>query len=627
MRTCEGIHIPVSSRTMCGIFGYIGQQDPFTACIRGLERLEYRGYDSIGIAGISVDKKQLILHKHAGKVAHFKTKIPQGPLPLSLAIGHTRWATHGKVNDLNAHPHLDEQSTLALVHNGILENYLSLKDKLLAQGYSFISETDTEVIAQLIASCYQGDPLVALHQALLQMKGAFALALIHKDHPHQIFAAANESPLSIGLNATKTEFILSSDPNAFDLPSLKILFLQSGEMARIQKGKVEIFDRTLRPIQKQNESFDLESKPPQKEGFAHFMLKEIFEQPATLKKAYLGRFSLDQEEVIFDPALLSPEFFHSIQRVWILGCGTSAHAGTIGSTFLEEFALIPSQCDIASEARFRTLWMSPGTLVLAISQSGETADTLSALREAKKHGCKVIGICNVKNSTLLREVDGSILLKAGPEISVCSTKAFTSQLTVLFLFALHLAKIRGHNLSSITPLYQELTALPDKIEKILAQTPLFESMSMQFSCYNDFFFMGRRYMFPTCLEAALKLKEISYANANGYPAGELKHGPLALLDANFPVIVFAGNLQTREKIFSNLMEVRVRGAPTLAFVPQGWNEFKEASDAIIWLPETHDALAPFLFSVAGQLFAYFIAKQKGCAIDQPRNLAKSVTVE
>lgn len=612
---------------MCGIFGYIGQRDPLTACIQGLERLEYRGYDSIGIAGISADFRQLILHKYAGKMDHFKRKLPPGPLPLALAIGHTRWATHGKVNDLNAHPHLDANKTLALVHNGILENYLSLKTRLLEQGIPFSSDTDTEVIAQLIASKYQGDPLRAFQQALLELRGSFAIAFIHKDHPDQILAAACESPLSIGLNASHHECILSSDPNAFTLPSLNVLFLRHGEMASIRHGRIDFFDRHLHPIHKQSESIELDVQSATKEGFPHFMLKEIYEQPFTLQKAYSGRFLSASGEVLFDPMPLNADFFRSVQRVWIVGCGTSAHAGTIGSTFIEELAFTPSQCDIASEARFRTLWMKKETLVLAISQSGETADTLTAVREAKKHGCTVLGICNVNNSTLMREVDGAILLKAGPEISVCSTKAFTSQLTVLFLFALYLAQHKGHRLFELPMLYQELTTLPHKIETLLTRMPLFEQIGFEFSRYHNFFFMGRRYMFPTCLEAALKLKEISYAHANGYPAGELKHGPLALLDAHFPVIAFTGNLETRDKILSNLMEVKARGAPTLAFVPEGWTEFTHAADHLIWIPSTRDFLAPFLFSVAGQLFAYCVAKHKGCPIDQPRNLAKSVTVE
>lgn len=591
---------------MCGIFGYIGEEDPLRACVAGLEQLEYRGYDSTGIAGISGGS--LTICKEIGKLSSLKQKLTLQAL--DLAIGHTRWATHGKVTHQNAHPHFDKKKTIALVHNGIIENYDALREELRREGVVFVSETDTEVITQLIAKHYEGDLVRAVQKTLPLLKGHFAIALIHKDHPDQIIAASRECPLSVGTDEKGSESILSSDPNAFWGKTLNILFLRNDEVAKIQKGKVEVFHRDLQPIVKKTERLENHSKAPSKEGFAHFMLKEIYEQPSTIQKAILGRLEEGKAQL---EAL--PEEFHEASSVWFIGCGTSSHAGSIGALFLEELAGIPAHSEIASEARYRII--PQGTLIVAISQSGETADTLAAVREIRARGFKVLGLCNVKNSTLTRETDGCLFLKAGPEMSVCSTKAFTSQIALLYLLALYWGKKRG----------EELKKIPGQIEQVLAQAPLIEKMGKKYSAFHNFFFMGRRYMFPTCLEAALKLKEISYVNANGYPAGELKHGPIALIDAQFPVIAFCANRQTQEKILSNLQEVKARGAPTLALAPHSFQEVAKVADDVLWLPEASDALSPFASTVAGQLLAYFIAKERGCDIDQPRNLAKSVTVE
>lgn len=592
---------------MCGIFGYIGFEDPLKACILGLEQLEYRGYDSSGIAGI-VDG-QIAICKEVGKLSKLKEKLTLKRL--EIAIGHTRWATHGKVNTVNAHPHEDFQQSIALVHNGIIENYDFLRDELQREGVRFVSETDTEVLTNLISKHYRGDLLEAVQHALFKIKGHFAFALLHKNHPGQIIATARDCPLSIGTNDAKTESILSSDPNAFLGKKLDIIFLKGDEIAKIEKGSVAVFDRNLHAIVKKTERLDVNGAAPSKEGFEHFMLKEIYEQPSTIQKAYLGRFEEDQ--VQFEGL---PQEFRDAKQVYFIGSGTSAHAGAIGSLFLEELAGIPAHYEIASEAKYRIL--PKNTLVIAISQSGETADTISAVREVKAKGFKVLGICNVKNSTLTRETDGCIFLKAGPEISVCSTKAFTSQITVLYLFALFLAG-KGN--------LDELKKIPKHIEEVLEQAPRIQHIAKKYSHFDDFFFMGRRYMFPTCMESALKLKEISYVNANGYAAGELKHGPIALIDANFPVIAFCANHQTEEKIVSNLQEVKARGAPILALAPAHLKGISKIADDVIWLPETTDPLSPFASTVAGQLFAYYIAKERGCDIDQPRNLAKSVTVE
>lgn len=608
---------------MCGIFGYIGEEDPLQICLAGLEQLEYRGYDSTGIAGIIEGK--IAICKEAGKLALLKPKIRLNLQSLTLAIGHTRWATHGKVSEQNAHPHSDEASSLAIVHNGIIENFDALRQELIQEGVVFSSETDTEVIAHLISKNYQGDLLKAVHKTLPKLQGAFAIALIHKDHPDQIIAASQECPLSIGYNDQKTESIISSDPNAFLRSSLNILFLRNQEIAKVKRDQVEVFDALLNPIYKKTERLESDFKPASKEGFEHFMLKEIYEQPTTIQKALLGR--IEEEGIAFESLQLSAEQLKQIQRVWILGCGTSAHAGAIATLLLEDLAALPSSWEIASEARYRSPLLTPETLVLAISQSGETADTIAAVREAKSHGCKVLSICNVKNSTLTREADGCIFQKAGPEISVCSTKAFTSQIAVLTLFAVYMAQLRGRFSAKTKNLLQALKKIPAQVQQVIDQASALQKLAQKYSCYEDFFFMGRHYMFPTCLEAALKLKEISYVHANGYPAGELKHGPIALLNPQFPVVAFCANKKTQEKILSNLMEVKARSAPVLAFAPETLPTVASIADDVFWLPATEDELAPFTATVAGQLLAYFVAKERNCSIDQPRNLAKSVTVE
>lgn len=608
---------------MCGIFGYLGKKDPLNMCVAALEQLEYRGYDSTGIAGLS--KGEIRVCKEAGKLAQLKQKLDLELL--ELAIGHTRWATHGKVNYENAHPHVDASGQIALVHNGIIENYDELRAELQREGVRFASETDTEAIVQWIAKEYRGDLVEAVHRTVLRLKGIYAIALFHKNHPDEIVAAARECPLSVACDDLGTESIVSSDPNALMGSALNVLFLRHDEIARVRKGKVEIFDALLRPIAKKAERLQGDYKPPSKEGFDHFLIKEIYEQPSTVQKALLGRF--DQGNVAFEPFGFSAEELKKVPRIWIIGCGTSAHAGAIGTHLLEDLARIPTSWEIASEARYRLGTLSKETLVIAISQSGETADTVSAVREIKAHGCKVLGICNVKNSALTRETDGCLFLKAGPEVSVCSTKAFTSQMAVLALFALHMARLKAKGLTQAQALdfQSELKKIPGHIQEVIDQAPAFLKLAKKYAKYEDFFFMGRNYMFPTCMEAALKLKEISYVNANGYPGGELKHGPIALLNPSFPVVAFCANRKTQEKILSNLMEVKARGAPVLAFAPAGLKAVAEIADDVVWLPPTLDELSPFACSVAGQLLAYYIARERGCDIDQPRNLAKSVTVE
>ncbi|HSX13457.1 MAG TPA: glutamine--fructose-6-phosphate transaminase (isomerizing) [Chlamydiales bacterium] len=604
---------------MCGIFGYVGKKNPINICMQGLLHLEYRGYDSTGIGGIHNGKIEIC--KSEGKLSNLKKKLD---LPmLELAIAHTRWATHGKVNTANAHPLVDASGSIALIHNGIIENYQELKENLIKEGISFSSETDSEVVVNLIAKFYKGDLVQAIHKALGLLKGIFALLVIHKDHPKEIIATAQDCPLSIGCNVDKSESMISSDPNTFQGDSFDILFLKEKEIARVTSGCVEIFDQQLKSISKRSERLEIEQQTPSKEGFEHFMLKEIFEQPTTIRKALLGRFNLG---IFFEELKLTNEYLKGVESLWILGCGTSSHAGVLGTYLMEDLARFPASVEIASEARYRNPILSKNTLVIAVSQSGETADLIAATREAQKYGCKTLGICNVKNSTLVREADGVIFLRAGPEISVCSTKAFTAQLTVFILLSLYFANLRKAQID-MGAIYKELLNIPVHIEQILDRKEEIQKIAKKYAKYDDFIFLGRRYMLPTAQESALKLKEISYVNANSYAAGELKHGPIALLGPNFPVIAFCANRQTREKIASNLMEVKARHAPVFAIAPENFKEMGTIADDVFYVPPTLDILAPFSSAVVGQLFAYYLAKERGSDIDQPRNLAKSVTVE
>jgi len=608
---------------MCGIYGYVGAKDPLKICLAGLAQLEYRGYDSTGIAGIKRGK--IAFCKKAGKLSNLVDALTL--TDLESAIGHTRWATHGRVNDQNAHPHLDTTESIAIIHNGIIENHHLLRARLEADGVQFSSDTDTEVIVQLVSKFYEGNLASAVHKALSLVQGIYAIALIHKDHPHQIVAAAKECPLAVGVDPISQESFLSSDPNTFLSSNLDVFFLHDGEVATIQRGQVDVYDAAHQVICKKTERLELQYTAPSKEGFDHFLLKEIYEQPNTVHKAIFGRFHEHTGNVEFETLGLTNEELSSYKKICILACGGSSHAGAIGAAYLEELAHIPTQCEIASEARYRSLLLTPDTLVIAITQSGETADTIAALRMAKSAGCKILAICNVKHSTITREADGVIYLKAGAEISVCSTKALTSQIAVLALFAVHMARLRHFSPSLASALFHNLKQIPDQISQVLAAAPTLQKLAEKYAHYDNFFFIGRLYMYTTSLEGALKLKEISYVNANGCPAGELKHGPIALINANFPVVAFCSNNQTKDKILSNLAEVKARGAPVLAFAPVGMEGVVAVADDIFWLPATTDMLAPFTATVAAQLLAYYIALKRGCNIDQPRNLAKSVTVE
>lgn len=610
---------------MCGIFGYVGPRNSAQICLDGLRHLEYRGYDSAGIAGIQDGK--LLSCKEVGKLHTLETSLKNEALSLELAIAHTRWATHGKPTKENAHPHFDEQNRIAVVHNGIIENHNELRDALLAQGVAFKSDTDSEVIAQLIAQNYDGDFLGAVQKTLSLLQGFWGLAIIHKDHPDQIIAAARENPIAIGYNLERKEAAVSSDANAFSSHDLHVLFLHNDEIAVIKAGEVDVYDQSTVKVHKTSERLYGTAQTISKNGFEHFMLKEIFEQPETIQQAFHGRILEEEGTAIFDELQFTSKELLSVKRILILACGTSWHAGCIIASLLENIARIPTQAEIASEFRYKNPIVSEDTLVIAISQSGETLDTLAAVREVKTKGAQVLGICNVRNSSLTREAHSCLFLRAGPEISVCSTKAFTSQLTVLSLFTLLMARLRNMSKEEGQAFLGEILSLPAYVYEVLHQKEKIQALAAKYAFFDQFFFLGRHYMFPTCLEAALKLKEISYLHAVGYPAGEMKHGPIALVDPDLAVIAFCGNHRTYDKMLSNLMEVKARGGPILAFAPEGAPQIDKIANDVIHLPVVIDELATIPYSVAGQLFAYYIAKERGTDIDMPRNLAKSVTVE
>ncbi len=610
---------------MCGIFGYIGPRNPSNICLTGLKKLKYRGYDSAGIAGILEGK--IFACKEVGKLDSLENALEEKPMRLDLAIAHTRWATHGRPTRENAHPHFDETESVAVVHNGIIENHFALREMLEATGKKFYSDTDTEVVAQLISHFYEGELLSAVQKALSMLRGFWGIALIHKNHPNQIIAAARENPIAIGFNKEASEAFVSSDANAFSEPNLDVMFLRNNEIALISPDKVEVFDPSSTLVHKNTERLEGIHNCISKNGYPHFMLKEIFEQPQTIQQAFHNRLVPEFGTAEFEDLNFSPSELLAVQRIVILACGTSWHAGGIAASLFEDKARIPTQAEIASEFRYKNPILSKDTLVIAISQSGETLDTIAAVREVKSKGAKVLALCNVRNSTLTREADCTLFLRAGPEISVCSTKAFTSQLTTLSLFALLMARLRHMNKEEGQAFLAEIQSLPQKVEHVLHHHDAIKNLAKKYARYNSFFFLGRHYMFTTSLESALKLKEISYINAQGYPAGEMKHGPIALIDAELAVVGLCGNKHTLEKMISNLMEVKARGGPVLVFAPEGTPEIDKVATDIVYLPSICDELASILYSVATQLLAYFIAFERGTDIDQPRNLAKSVTVE
>lgn len=607
---------------MCGIFGYVGSKNAVKMVVDGLKKLEYRGYDSAGLAGVKEDK---IVHcKEVGKVAVLEKEVEKLGLDLTAAIGQTRWATHGKVSKVNAHPHFDIGHSLAIVHNGIIENHDFLRAFLVEQGIHFVSDTDSEVIAQLISYNYSGDILEAVRRSVAQLKGSFAFVLVHQGHPGQLIAVAHEAPLVIGIG--EDEAFVSSDPNAFAFYTRQAIYLSNSEIAVIQSSSQQIFNAS-QAVEKDLFTLSHETEDISKGSFDHFTLKEIFEQPQTIRNAIASRFLSDYGTAQFDELGGHAVDLLSVERVLILGCGTSWHAGCLAAYLLEEKARLPVQVEISSEFRYKNPIVPSGTLVIAISQSGETADTIAAVREVKAKGAKVIALCNVPGSTLARESDYTLFLKAGAEIGVCSTKAFTNQVLILSLFALLMARIRHMGKPEGQLFLNHLLKLPEQVQAVLDQSSQIEEIANRYAFHENFFFVGRRYMYPAALEGALKLKEISYINANGYPAGEIKHGPIALISEDCPTVALCADRLTYGKLLSNLMEIKARNGKVLAIASEKDLELEKIADEIIYVPSTLDELAVIPVAVACQLLAYFIAKKRGAEIDQPRNLAKSVTVE
>ncbi|MDX2192764.1 MAG: glutamine--fructose-6-phosphate transaminase (isomerizing) [Gemmatimonadales bacterium] len=608
---------------MCGIVGYIGPREAADLLIEGLKRLEYRGYDSAGIAVLN--GAGLKITKAAGKLSALeqavRTERPHG----SVGIGHTRWATHGPPTTANAHPHTDQSGRIACIHNGIIENAGALRKALEHRGHVFKSQTDTEVLAHLVGQYYDGNLEEAVLRALQDVEGAYGLAFITEDEPNLIVAARKGSPLLIGVGGG--EYFLASDASAVLRHTRSVVYLDDGEVAVLTREGYRIRRLDATEVDKPIDTIEWDLATIERGGFPHFMLKEIFEQPESIRNTLRGRLLEEEGSARVDGLNLSDEQLSRIQRIVITACGTSWHSGLIGEYIIEELARVPVEVEYASEFRYRNPVIDDKTLVIGISQSGETADTLAALREAKRRGARTVGLVNVVGATIAREVDGGLYLHAGPEIGVASTKAFTSQVTALVLFALRLARGRDLSILQGRQLVEALRALPDQVAQVLERAGEIEEMADRFVRASNALFLGRGVNFPVALEGALKLKEISYIHAEGYPAAEMKHGPIALIDPLMPVIVVAPRDAVYEKVISNMEEVKARGGQVVAIVNHADDHVKRLADAYFEVPTTLDLLSPLLSVIPLQLFAYYIAVKRGCNVDQPRNLAKSVTVE
>jgi glucosamine--fructose-6-phosphate aminotransferase (isomerizing) len=614
---------------MCGIIGYIGDKQVLPILIDGLRRLEYRGYDSAGVA--VVRDGTIELRRSAGKLARLEEAIAVSPLDGEYGIGHTRWATHGRPTEENAHPHRDCTGRIVVVHNGIIENYLELKHQLQSEGHVFLTETDTEIVAHLVEREMKQDGLEnAVRRALLYMRGLFALVLISADDPNKIVTVRNGPPIVVGLG--ENEFFVASDIPAVLAHTRDVVFLGDEEMAVITQDGVEFTDYSGRAVSKKSTRVSWDPVMAEKAGYKHFMLKEIFEQPMAVKETVLGRASVESGRVFLHEIQIPDQALRAVERIVILACGTSWHAGLVGKFLFEMLARVPVDVDYGSEYRYRDPIVSDNTLAVVITQSGETADTLAALREARKKGSRSIAICNVVGSMATRETDGTVYTHAGPEIGVASTKAFTSQLVALHLLAMYLGQIRGTlKPEDAKPHLEALTQLPLLLEQTLKCEPLTEEIARRFYQRSDFLYLGRGINYPIALEGALKLKEISYIHAEGYPAGEMKHGPIALIDEQMPVVAIAPHDHVYEKMIGNIQEAKARGGSVIALTTEGNGSIQSlldpSQDFLITVPDSHPLLTPVLMVVPLQLLAYHIAIRRGCDVDQPRNLAKSVTVE
>ncbi|HZT23528.1 MAG TPA: glutamine--fructose-6-phosphate transaminase (isomerizing) [Verrucomicrobiae bacterium] len=621
---------------MCGIIGYVGKKTAWPILLEGLRRLEYRGYDSAGVA-VRGDSA-LAIRKKVGKIDEGIARLLQAdPPPGTLGIGHTRWATHGAPSDRNSHPHLDASGRIAVVHNGVIENYDLLKNKLLAAGHTFKSDTDTEVLAHLIGDYYRQirtrktnlEPSNGLTQAvceaLREVIGTYGLAVICADVPDTLVGARRGSPLIIGIG--QNEHFLASDANAIVAHTKKVVYLNDYDVATVNGERFQVQNLGADTANVQISNLEFSREDAARGRFPHFMLKEIFEQPQTVRNALRGRVDLEGATAKFGGLNLSPAELRGIDRMVIAASGTSWHAALVGEYLIEELAHIPVEVEFAHEFCYRNCPLEKNTVLLVLSQSGETADTLAALREAKRRGHKALAIVNVVGSTIAREADGGIYMHAGPEIGVASTKAFVSTLTVLTLLAVHLGRMRLLSAGRALEILRGLEALPRQIEKILAQNGALKRLARKYAGADDFFFLGRGYTFPIALEGALKLKEISYIHAEGYSAAEMKHGPIALIDAKTPTVFIVPQDSMYEKTMANLAMIRARKGPILAVATEGDQAVRKAVNHVIYVPKTLEPLNPILTAVPLQLFAYHIAVARGCDVDKPRNLAKSVTVE
>lgn len=613
---------------MCGIVAYIGQKQAYDIVIKGLKRLEYRGYDSAGVALLNGDMRII---KKQGKVSNLEEEALGKDVSGGMGMGHTRWATHGEPNDKNSHPHLSESGDLAIIHNGIIENYATLKAGMKDRGHTFHSDTDTEVLAHLIEDVMQntGLPLAdAVRSALRQVVGAYAIVILSKNHPEHLIAARKGSPLVVGLGKERGEFFFASDATPIVEYTNKVIYLKDGEIAIVENNEliVKSIENVVQVPYVQELELSLEQL--EKGGYPHFMLKEIYEQPRSIFDSFRGRFDSSTGQVHMRSMEDYADRLKEIKRLILIGCGTSWHAGLVAEYLFEDLARVPVEVEYASEFRYRNPVLYADDLVIAISQSGETADSLAAMDLAKRKGASVFGVCNVVGSSIPRLSDAGAYTHAGPEIGVASTKAFTAQVTVLALMAVGMAKLRGTmNRVAIKSFYEEMEAIPAKIEKALLLNDQMIELAEKFKDAKNFLYLGRGYNFPVALEGALKLKEISYIHAEGYPAAEMKHGPIALIDEEMPVVVIATNSEHYEKVVSNIQEVKARKGKVIALVSEGNRDLDDLVDHVIEVPETIEPLSPLINTVPLQLLSYHIAVLRGCNVDQPRNLAKSVTVE
>ncbi|MFC1887597.1 glutamine--fructose-6-phosphate transaminase (isomerizing) [Candidatus Cloacimonadota bacterium] len=612
---------------MCGIVGYLGKRNTTPIVIEGLKRLEYRGYDSAGLAIIDNNLK-LKIFKEKGKIIDLERALPDPKNSYgNVGIGHTRWATHGEPTAINAHPHTCCHNKIAIVHNGIIENYKNLKQKLIAEGHVFSSETDTEVLAHLIGHFYkkENDLVIAVKEALKLVEGTYGIAVLCQDNPRQIVAARKGSPLILGIG--NDEFFITSDVSAIIIHTKKVIYLHDDEVVSLTDDNFEITTLEDEVINAKISEVDWDVSSIEKGNYKHFMLKEIFEQPVSIENAFRGRLVSNFASVKLGGLNLTPEELRGITKIQIIACGTSWHSGLIGKYVIESLARIPVEVEYASEFRYKNPLIPPGTVVIVVSQSGETADTLAALREAQTRGVKVFGITNVVGSSIARETDGGVYIHAGTEIGVASTKAFTSQVTVLILLGVLLGRMNHLSPAYGKKFLDELRLIPEKVESILKSNDYIRKIARSFKDSNNALYLGRGINYPVALEGALKLKEISYIHAEGYPAAEMKHGPIALIDKNMPVIAIALKDEIYDKVVSNLQEVKARNGRILTIANEGDESVRDFSEEVIFIPDTLDILQPLLSVIPLQLLAYHIADLRGLDVDQPRNLAKSVTVE